>query len=199
MYEDPYYSHHATRSLTRPVALAGFIGSGAAAVGHAVTARTGIPLVDLLRWVEHARGKSIANLVLHEGECALRDQEREGLRRALTQGPHPLVVLGHGTLLSPHCRTLLAEHQAMLVYLRAPLATLAERARDQLSKVRTKHAPYFTELSDGAADLEALFAARLPGYLDAAVTIDLADLNQHSLAEAVLRALPVAQAPHAAR
>ncbi|MGB1699800.1 MAG: shikimate kinase, partial [Nannocystaceae bacterium] len=123
MYDDPYYSHHATRALTRPAALVGFIGSGIGAVGHAVTARTGIPLVDLLRWVEHARGKSIANLVLHDGECALRDEERAGLAHALKGRPHPLLVLGHGTLLSPTNRSLLAEAEAKLVYLRAPLAT----------------------------------------------------------------------------
>jgi len=193
MYDDPYYSHHATQALTCPVALTGFIGSGTAAAGHAVTARTGIPLFDLLRWVEHARGKSIANLVLHEGECSLRDQECEGLRRALKQRPHPLLVLGHGTLLSPTCRSLLSEANAKLVYLRAPLATLADRARAQIARVRTKHSPYFTELSDGPADLEAFFAARLPGYMEATAAVDIEKMDIHALADAVLEILPLAR------
>lgn len=192
MYETDYYGHHATTTLARPVAIAGFIGAGVPAIARAVSAQTGIPFINLSRWVEHARGKSIANLVLHDGECALRSAEEEGLARGLQGAPPPIIALGHGALLSPKSRALLRDRDAILMYLQAPLGVLADRARAQIARARTKHYPYFTEHSDGAADLEALFSARLPGYLDAQVTVSIAELSTLEASHAIMKHLPVA-------
>ena len=196
MYDD-YYGHHPTMQLARPVALTGFIGASVDAVGYAISARTGIPFVDLLRWVEHDQGKSVANLVLHHGECSLRDAEAAGLTRALARKPPALISLGHGTLLAPQHVQHLQDAGALLVYLAAPLGDLAARAREQIARMRTKHYPYFTEHSDGAADLEALFAARLPGYLAADITVQSAGQPAQVTAQMVLDILRDHAAPTA--
>ena len=50
---DDYYSPHPRVQLDQAIAIAGQIGSGARMIGRCLSARTGLPFVDVDRQVEH--------------------------------------------------------------------------------------------------------------------------------------------------
>lgn len=125
---DDYYSYAPTVVLHRPLVLIGMPGAGAGTVASLVSQRTGLPLVELDRWVEHDAGCSLAQLVLERGEGELRRREEALLPRALAEVPVPVLALGDGALRSRVSRKRVKRH-ATLVYLRLSRESLVERAR----------------------------------------------------------------------
>lgn len=176
-----YYDYAPSRLLERPLVITGFMGSNAEQVAYMLSARTGVTYESLERSVEHRAGKSIANLVIHQGECSLRALEEELLRRALERKPAPIISLGHGALLSPKNAAAVREH-ATLVYLRAPLGDLFETIKSQAALSKVRYYPYATDLTGSPADLEELFAARLPGYMAADHVVDVANTPPQTVA-----------------
>jgi len=185
-----YYDYAPAALLDRPLAITGFMGSNAEQVAHMLAARTGITYESLERAVEHRAGKSIANLVIHEGECSLRALEEQMLTRALARSPSPILALGHGTLLSPKNREAV-QANATLVYLRAPLGDLFETIKRQAALSKVRYYPYATDLTGSPADLEDLFAARLSGYLEADHIVDISGQAPQSTAKHLAELLDI--------
>lgn len=185
-----YYDYAPAALLDRPVVITGFMGSNAEQVAYMLSARTGITYESLERAVEHKEGKSIANLVIHHGECSLRAAEEALLAKALARQPSPIISLGHGALLSP--KNLEAvQRSATLVYLKAPLGDLFETIKQQATLSKVRYYPYATDLTGSPADLEEMFAARLPGYMKADHIVDITGKASQTVAKELAKLLDI--------
>jgi shikimate kinase len=176
---DDYYSPHAKASLERPIALTGFFGAGVEGVAHALAARTGLPWHSVDRTIEHTAGKSVAKLVLSEGEGRYLALERQALARVLADRPYGIVALSPNTLMDDE-NLRLALDKSTVVYLRGDLPTLLIRAMEQVATNAARYWPWFTETTHCMSEVGPLFEARRPGYERAHHTIPLHDLSHAS-------------------
>lgn len=144
--------------------LIGSRGAGKTSVGTAIAARLGVDFLDLdERAIALGGGGSIRALIAREGEAAWRDLERRAFLEAMEANPPPAIVaLGGGAVTVPGIREELvrrsAAGSALVAWLRAPVAVLAERLRDD---------PGDRGSLSGLgllAELPALLAAREPLY-----------------------------------
>lgn len=170
------------RALTLPsgarqVHLTGFMGSGKSTVGRRLARRLLWNFLDLDGVVERHEGRSVARIFEEDGEDAFRAIEHFVLRQVVAK-PATVVALGGGTLLD--ARNLeLSREQAVLVWLRAPLAVLEPRCAGAAGD-----RPLW-----GTRDaLEERYRERLPGYEAAAIVID-ADDEPDDVAASIARAL----------
>ena len=81
------------------IVLIGFLGVDQHGLGRDLAALSGLPLIEVDRWVEHAAGQSLVALVQTQGIEALRQLEDRFLAQALTTRPPGIVVLGDGALI----------------------------------------------------------------------------------------------------
>ena len=164
---DPYYSYEPLVTLQRPLALCGAVGAPVAPVASMVSQLTGLPYVELDRWLEHEAGQTVSALALEEGERGLRRRERKLVRRALEQRPCPVIALGEGALLSRWVRGAVRR--------RADLVYLAAAPRDLWDGVRalSPGARYpFIRAPRDVGDLERYLASRVPTYAAAHRVLD---------------------------
>ena len=174
--DEGYYSHLPTRALERPLALVAFPGDEHHRAGHSLAARTGIPFVDVDRWVEHEAGQSLWELVDHLGEAAYRRLEAAQVRRALAALPASIIALGDGSLLDDGSRQSVLR-EATLVHLNRDLANAYWRLRELES---TGSRPLHPFLSSPISDIDQLrptFNARQQAYRQAHHVIDLESKN----------------------
>lgn len=179
--ERDYYDAYPARSLERPLALTGFLGAGVARVGNALATRTGLPAIELLRWVEHRAGCSVSELVLREGEQALIALEGELLPKALAERPAGILILGDATLMSAENRKAVLEG-ATLVYLRARLDSLREGIARDLELSPGCYPAFLGGAPASASELLPLFHKRSLGYECADLTIDVDERSVTSVA-----------------
>lgn len=187
-----YYDHHATVALARPVTLIGFLDGLHRHMGHRLASRTGLPLIDVERWVEHQAGQSLWDLVHTQGETMLRQLERELLRKALASQPCGVVVLGDGALLHPANLEEVRAHST-LIYLRLDLANAYWRLRGwQQERGRMWH-PFLPHPLESIDQLRPAYEQRRPGFEQAHHTLDLAGKNAEEILRQLLNLLPEAQ------
>lgn len=180
-----YYSYHPTVSLERPVVLAGFFGMELGIVAGVISQRTGVSVVELERWIEHEAGKSVSELVLLEGERALRQRELPMLKRALKDTPPPLVTLSDATLTEYDARRLVMV-DTKLIYLKADLEDLYQRILRGLEASPGCYWPWVLQPPQSPKDLEALFQDRRAGYESAHLTLDVTGKHPNAIAELVM-------------
>ncbi len=115
--------------------LLGFMGSGKSAVARALSRQLELPLVDLDARIEQEIGISIAHFFASRGEDAFREVETRVLEEV--EAEKVVVSLGGGVPTRLRNREMLqmaARKGALVVYLAACAATLAERIRRQPGK-----------------------------------------------------------------
>ncbi|MET9358045.1 shikimate kinase [Streptomyces sp. NPDC006617] len=96
------------------VVLVGPMGVGKSTVGQLLAERLGTVFRDTDEDIVTARGRSIAEIFVDEGEPVFRELEKEAVRTAL--GEHDgVLALGGGAVLDADTRALLAGHR--VVYL----------------------------------------------------------------------------------
>lgn len=183
-----YYDPHPTLSLSQPLVLVGFMGSGAAAVGRALSARTGLGLTLLDRHVENAAGMGRGQLILERGIDALREIESTALARALAERPCGILVLGDGALLRPENQERVRD-QAHVVYIERPLAV----AFENVVALRQRSAAAIPEFMLGPprtpADLAPYLEEREAGYRGAHSVLAARDLHPNRIADGLLAEL----------
>jgi shikimate kinase len=84
--------------MMKTIVLVGFMGSGKTAVGGELSARLGLPLVDLDQEIERLEGMPIADLFMEKGERYFRTREREVLQSL--RGGDQVLSIGGGTYTS---------------------------------------------------------------------------------------------------
>jgi len=184
-----YYDHHPTLILERPVALIGFPGVEYPRVGHDLASLTGLPLIELDRWIEHQAGQSLWALLQERGPVFLRDMEARLLEKALAAQPCGLIILGDGTLIDRSSLEKVQE-KAALVYFRVPLVSAYWELRRQLEERPPGPSPFLPRPLDHIDLLRPLFAERRPGFESAHMTIDMEAQQPEDAVPLLVEALP---------
>jgi shikimate kinase len=158
--------------------LVGMMGSGKTTVGRAVCAATGWPYVDNDELVAQLAGAETAQ-VGEQGADELHRIEAVVVERILGMAP-PLVAGIPGSAVdSEVTRAHLREH-GTVVWLRARIATLAERVGDGSSR------PFFAG-RDVTEVLNELYAGRGPAYEEVAhLVVDVDERSPDEVAAWIL-------------
>ena len=180
-----YYEPGPLVLLQRPVALIGFLGVDQHGLGRDLAALSGLPLIEVDRWIEHAAGQSLVALVQTQGIEALRQLEDRFLAQALVARPPGVVVLGDGALLKEaNLRQVLAK--ATLVYLKLSLASIYWKLRHQALGPH----PLLLRPPESTAQLRSLLAERQGGFDQAHVTLDMDEMAPEAALRYLLDKLP---------
>ena len=175
-----YYEPGPLVLLQRPVVLIGFPGVDQHGLGRDLAALSGLPLIEVDRWIEHAAGQSLVGLVQTQGLAVVRQLEDRFLAQALAARPPGIVVLGDGALLKEaNLRQVLTK--ATLVYLKLSLASIYWKLRHQALGPH----PLLLQPPESTAELRPLLAERQSGFDQAHVTLDMDEMTP----EAALRHL----------
>lgn len=175
-----YYEHGPLVLLQRPVVLIGFLGVDQHGLGRDLAALSGLPLIEVDRWIEHEAGQSLVSLVQTRGIEALRQLEDRFLAQALVTRPPGIIVLGDGALLKEtNLRQVL--DKATLVYLKLSLASTYWKLRHQAVGSH----PLLLQPPESTEELRPLLAERQGGFNQAHVTLDMDEMTP----EAALRYL----------
>ena len=189
MSNSSYYDYHPTLQLERPVVLGGMPGTPYREVGHYLTSLTGIPLLDLDRWLEHQVGESLWDFVQSEGEHVLRQKEFEYLDRALLAEPCGLLVVGEGTLAQADNRRRIGE-SASLVYLSSAPSAAYWQVRQQISERGPRYHPHVPQPLTHFDVLRPLIEALDKAREDANLVLAVDNLSVQDVVDAIFDALP---------
>ncbi|MEL7461447.1 MAG: shikimate kinase [Pseudomonadota bacterium] len=148
--------------LKKTVAMVGMMGAGKTAIGLALSDRLGVAFRDSDEEIVRASNMSIAEIFERDGEAFFRDKETLVIERLL-DGPPGVLSTGGGAFLAPANRDMIAA-KGVAVWLDADVDLLWDRVRH-----KTTRPLLLTE--DPRATLAALFAARVPDYAKADVTV----------------------------
>jgi shikimate kinase len=151
--------------LHKTVVLVGMMGAGKTAVGRALAARLGVPLLDSDAEIERAANATIAEIFARDGEPFFRARESEVIERLLAGSPCVLST-GGGAFLAERNRTAISA-QGVSVWLCAELDLLWDR-------VRHKETRPLLRTADPKRTLAELCEKREPFYA-------MADLKVHTL------------------
>lgn len=176
-----YYAPHPLLTLPRPACLVGFYGSQADAVARVVSARTGLPLSVLDRWVEHETGKSCSQLALQEGAEALARAQAHQLGRALSRAPAGIVVLSPAILSHEDILARVRQH-ATLIYVERDPHFLLENLQHGWQQDRANHPPFVYAPPSSLDELQELLNPLLPFYEAAHLTLHGARRPVHAIA-----------------
>jgi shikimate kinase len=169
------------RYATDNVFLVGLMGAGKTAVGRALAKHLAKEFFDTDQEIERATGVRIPVIFDIEGEAGFRARESRVLRE-LTQRTNIVLATGGGAVLSEHNRRLLTE-RGKVVYLRATVADLAKRTRNDrnrpllraaapqvvLQRLHEQRDPLYREVADLVIDTGSqsisVLVRRLAGQL----------------------------------
>ncbi len=144
------------------IVLCGFMGSGKTTVGKALSALTGMPFIDTDAYIEEQAGMSVSAIFEHEGEAGFRARERAACAALSLAGGYVL-ALGGGAVLNPDNVATL-RRGGTVVLLDISVETVKSRLQDDTSRP-------LLQRPDRDATIDALFAARMPIYKQAADVI----------------------------
>lgn len=133
------------------VLLVGMMGAGKTTVGRALAARLCWRYLDNDELVVEAVGHPTAVLLSERGVDALRRAEAAALELVLSAEPPVVAAAAAGVVLDPVHRVAMRSH-AFVVYLRAPVALLAQRVASDPPR------PWLA--GDPVPALDRLFTAR---------------------------------------
>jgi shikimate kinase len=163
------------------IALIGFMGSGKTVAGKILAQRLNHKFIDVDKLIEKQCGKSIARIFAEDGEPVFRRYEIEAIKEA-SSSPSSVIACGGGAVLNS-TNVDRIKMNATVVYLKASAGTLAAR----LSRERNRP---LLKTGNKLATINALLSERAPIYEKAAdIIIDTSNLNQESVADAIIAVL----------
>ena len=137
------------------ITLTGMMGCGKSSVGRELSRLLSLPFVDLDDYIEEREGRSIRDIFESEGEASFRKMELEALTEILfqesssepnqdaaeepgedspqidyPQTKEMILALGGGTLTTPECAELVAEH-TFCIYLKTSADELFRRLESE--------------------------------------------------------------------
>ena len=180
-----YYEHGPLVLLQRPVVLIGFLGVDQHGLGRDLAALSGLPLIEVDRWIEHEVGQSLVSLVQTQGIEALRQLEDRFLAQALTSCPPGIVVLGDGALIKEANLQQVLD-KATLVYLKLSLASTYWKLRHQAVGPH----PLLLQPPESTGELRPLLAERQGGFDQAHTTLDMDEMTPEVALRLLLERLP---------
>ncbi len=166
---------------TPRVLLIGMMAAGKSSVGRALAARTGWPYLDNDELVHRATGHTTPEVLATADEPTLRRVEAAALDEALAADPPVVACAAGGVIIDPEARHRLTD-AAFVVYLRAPLEVLVERAASGEGR------PWLGE--DPPAAYARLYEGREPLYCEAAdLVLDVVGSTPAELADRIVAEL----------
>ena len=164
--------------LKKTIVMVGMMGAGKTAVGRALAARLEVPFLDSDHEIESAANMTIPEIFARDGEAFFRRKERQVIARLLTEECGVLST-GGGAFLAAENRETITRNGAS-IWLQADLEVLWNRVRHRDTRPLLK-------TPDPRATLAELYAARVPLYAKADLTV--ASDGQASIEEMVDRVL----------
>ncbi len=163
-------------SDARTIYLTGFMGCGKSTLGPIAANVMGRAFFDLDAEIVSRAGCSIPTIFEQEGEAGFRMRESDALSNVGTDAPS-VIALGGGAFVQPDNAQWLL-HNGLVVYLRLPTSTLAERLLHSPTPRPLLFGPDGNRLPDDAlrAKVRALVAEREPQYKRAHLTVDVGDV-----------------------
>lgn len=110
----------------RFVALIGLRGAGKSTLGHALAARLGLPLIELVEEIERRAGMAVSEIFSLGGQSTYRRLERECLDHVLNHSPGAVIAVG-GSLVSEAASYARLLSHCVTVWLRAEPADHMQR------------------------------------------------------------------------
>lgn len=144
------------------------MAAGKSTIGKQVARKLHMPLVDIDDVIAQGHGP-IENIFHSEGEPAFRRYEREAIARALSEEP-AVLALGGGALGCSPTRQLLRKRAYRVFIKVAPERIFGRLRRARRVRPVLGRAPSRSKLWD-------LYAARLPWYAEADLTVEATDLK----------------------
>ncbi|MEL6345037.1 MAG: shikimate kinase [Myxococcota bacterium] len=188
MLDDPYYNYAPTVVFSRPVALVGFMGARVPLTGAILSAKTGLPYIDLARHVEHAAGRSQRRLVTERGLPELHAHERRILRRVLAESPPPIVSLGFSTLSDPETAAMV-RRQATLFYIERNLAEMHRNLVEETTQSTGRYWTFSRTPPETPDALSGLYAVHRATYEQGSRRIVAAGRHPNRIASEILSIL----------
>jgi len=148
--------------LKKTVVLVGMMGAGKTAVGKALAQVLSVPFRDSDSAIEEAANMSIAEIFARDGEPFFRRKESQVIERLL-EAPPSVLSTGGGAYMSADNRKLITG-KGIAVWLDVELPLLWAR-------VRHKETRPLLRTPDPHATLREIYAARVPVYALADVTV----------------------------
>jgi shikimate kinase len=184
-----YYDYHPLLTLEQPLILAGFVGGPQRQVAYGLSARLGLPFVDLDRWIEHDAGRSLWEILAEGGEGQLREIEGAALDRALRARPAGILALGATALLSASNLNAVLEG-ATLVALKIDLPNLYWLLRGRETEGEGHRHPFVPFPLTSIEDLRPVYDTLKVPLQQAHHTVDTAGRHPTRLTERLLVDLP---------
>jgi len=148
--------------LRKTIVLVGMMGAGKTAVGRALATHLRVAFRDSDAEIETAANMAIAEIFVRDGEPFFRARESQIIARLLEAAPSVLST-GGGVFLAPENRAVISA-RGVSVWLDADLDIL-------WSRVRHKDTRPLLSGPDPKANLERIYADRVPIYRMADLTI----------------------------
>ena len=167
----------------KSVVLVGFMGAGKTETGRVLSARLGVPLIDLDKEIERIEGKTVARIFSELGEGHFRRLEREVLQN-LREGNRVLAV-GGGAFTTDD-NIALINTIADSVWLDCPLPVCLERC------ART---PGVRPLFSDPEEATALYNHRKRFYKRASYRVDSSSGTSEIVAQRIIELLGLEPKP----
>lgn len=184
---DDYYSPHPSVRLERPIVIAGQLGCGARMVGRVLSARTGLPYVEIDRQVEHEAGTTLGDLADRIGPKRVADRARDALERVALRRPCPVVVLDAAWPSS--AATRLFQRRLALVYIQRPTSYLLPRIEKEIHRAGAWLLGGRPAVFRDRGDLAPLHADRAELLASAEILFDAEDQHPQRVAQDLRSAL----------
>ncbi|WP_147104519.1 shikimate kinase [Tateyamaria sp. syn59] len=152
----------ATYRLKKTVVMVGMMGAGKTAVGRALALRLNVPFLDSDAEIETAANMTVPEIFERDGEPFFRRKETQVISRLLDE-ERGILSTGGGAFLAQENRANITA-RGVSVWLNADLDLLWQR-------VRHKDTRPLLRTSDPRATLAEIYAARVPLYALADVTV----------------------------
>ena len=169
------------------VFLVGFMGAGKSSVGRALGQRLNWTFEDLDDRIEHAEGRSVAEIFRDSGERGFRRAEHAALRQALKElqgGDSRIIALGGGAFVQKRNAALLLTSGVPTVFLDAPVEELWRRCSLQAVKSGAER-----PLLRSREQFDRLHASRSKSYEKASHKVKTGDRTLNAVADEIAKML----------
>ncbi|MFN2493119.1 MAG: shikimate kinase [Pyrinomonadaceae bacterium] len=150
---------------TRPIIIAGFMGSGKTIIAESLARKLKCAFVDLDHQITLNIGRSPKEIIENDGEQSFREIETRILEEVLRNGAARVIALGGGAWPVQGNQDLISKYNGITVWLDVPFEVCWERIQ-----TKTGERP----LAADRDRAELLYAARHPHYARAELRLKLA-------------------------
>src|SRR5437868_4793915 len=163
--------------MKRFIALTGFMAAGKSTIGRKLARRLNVTFYDLDELIAAKHG-NIPAIFVTQGEAAFRAYEYEALARIVDDAQPAVIALGGGAVTHNPSLALLKK-SAYRVFLKLSPAQTLLRIR------RSKNVRPVLGASPKASEVEAVYAARLPLYVESDFVIDTERLSPGRVVDSI--------------